>query len=131
MGPQTRGERDQWSQSRVDTLVRLLLDAHGESWENHDHTEKLASRDKVHFTARPAQLGSDVALVKSALADFAVRGKNPGMNSDFLHGLLLCGMHRLPFSPWAFVMWNASSHIFRMDFCYVECIFSHFLHGLL
>ena len=71
----------------LNTLVKLLLDAHGESWEDHDHTGKLASKDEVHFTGRPAQMGADVALVKSALTDLVTRGENPGLSSDELDTL--------------------------------------------
>ena len=71
----------------LNSLVKLLLDSHGESWENHDHTGKLASKDQVHFTGRPAQMGADVTLVKGALADLAARGENPGLSAEELEAL--------------------------------------------
>ena len=68
----------------LDVLMKLLLESHGKSWEEHDHTGKLAAKDEVHFTAYPSQMGADVALVKKALSGYADRGEDPGVNSDEL-----------------------------------------------
>ena len=69
---------DQWLQ----TLMKLLLEAHGPGYTYHDHFGRLPNAEGNGFHNHPSSIEADVYVVKNALGVAARRGEEVGLTID-------------------------------------------------
>lgn len=69
---------DQWLQ----TLMKLLLEAHGPGYAFHDHFGRLPNAEGNGFHNHPSSIEADVYVVKNALGVAARRGEEVGLTID-------------------------------------------------
>ena len=67
--------------------MELVLGSHGASSKQDDHFGKMASGVLVSFIRRPANISTDVALVKSSMAKYQKEGITTGLTTEELQTL--------------------------------------------
>ena len=74
---------DKW----LATLIELLLSMHGSRWKSDDHIGKLPSRDGKSYYDSPSRMEADVHVLKAALMNSGLVGKDANISQDEVLGM--------------------------------------------